>query len=451
MMSCKPNGAFNASDTAMTKNDSQTNESIAQSMIDDAVHYVGSVSAMANSHDLSVVEDICSTSGVKLLARGAKIDGSLHEKLFNHRLSGPALEKGLSVAGAVTPDSLALDIGRLIDEDHWLKQLAHKSGDPGALRYGVSRLSLPHEILFRLTVAREQHPGLYRHSLSVTIISHYLALRLKLTPKSIDSVLIAALCHDLGELYTDPAILDPGHKITDEERRFIYVHPITGWLIVRSIESLDPEVAKAVIQHQERLDGSGYPYGIKGEGIGMAGRILAAADISASIMSRLKDHRRLSTLLRLNGAKYDRKIVDLLLEAMLPKAPSSAQYVEDASRTCLVNFAQLINGWSELRSNTATAASGPVAFLTERMYSIRTVVVASGFDPDSLDTALQLAAEDSTIATELAAVIDELKYQLADLEREIDRRAPVWSDSADPLASVAVSNWRQHLHDFNHT
>ena len=444
------NEPFNSSDTTMTNNDGQNIESIAQSMIGDAPHYVDSVSAMANTHELSAVEDIVSSSGMMLVARGTKIDEGLREKLFNHRLSGPMLEKSLSVAGGVTTDSLALDIGRLIDEDQWLKHLAAKSGDAGALRHGVSRVVFPPEILFRLTIAREQRPELYRHSLSVTIIAHYLALRLDLKQKPIDNVLIAALCHDLGELYTDPAILDPGHKITDEERRFIYVHPITGWLIVRDIQSLDPEVARAVIQHQERLDGSGYPNGNKGESIGIAGRILAAADISASIMARFKDHRRLSTLLRLNGTKYDRKIVDLLLEATIFKTPGSAQYVEEASRKCLANFAQLINGWSHLRSNTVTAATAPVAFLTERMYSIRTVVVASGFDPDSLDTALQLASEDSTIATELTAVIDELKFQLADLEREIDRRAPVWSNIIDPITSVAFSDWRQQLYDFNH-
>ena len=167
-------------------------------------------------------------------------------------------------------------------------------------------------------------------------------------------------------------------------------------------------------------------------------------------MARFKDHRRLSTLLRLNGTKYDRKIVDLLLDAIISKTPGSAQYVEAASRKCLADFAQLLNGWSHLRSNAVTAATAPVVFLNERMYSIRTVIVASGFDPDSLDTALQLAAEDSTIATELAAVIDELKFQLTDLEREIDRRAPVWLDAIDPISSVAFGDWRRQLCDCNH-
>ena len=443
------NGAFNLSKKTMTNIDNKNIESIAQSMVDDAQHYVNSVSAMANSHDLEAVEDIVSSSGIKLVARGTAIDEGLREKLFRHRLSGATLEKSLSIAGGVTSDSLAIDISRLIEQDHWFKQLATKSGDEGAMRHGVSRMVLPPEILFRLTVAREQRPELYRHSLSVTIISHYLALRLNLKQTQVENVIIAALCHDFGELYTDPAILDPGHRITDEERRFIYVHPITGWLIVRDIEGINPEIAKAIIQHQERLDGSGYPNGIKGDLIGTSGRILGAADICASIVARFKDHRRLSTLLRLNGTKYDRKIVNLLLEAIHTGTASSAQYSEEDSRKRLADFAQLISGWSLLRTKEETATTELVVFLTDRMYNLRTVVLAAGFDPDSLETALNLASEDSIIATELAAVIDELKFQLADLEHEIDRRAPAWLDKLNPITCVALNDWRRQLRDCN--
>lgn len=433
----------------MTNDGNQDVESIAQALVDDAPHYVASVSALMGHHESSALDDIVSSSGVKLVARGMKIDDDLRAKLCDHQLSGTTLERSLAIAGSVTAESLAFDIGRLIDNDAWFKQLTAKSGDPGAIRHGVSRVTLPHDILFRLTVAREQRPELYRHTLSVTIIAHYLALRLKLKQKAIDCILIAALCHDLGELYTDPAILEPGHRITDEERRYIYVHPITGWLILKDLKGLDPEVARSVIQHQERLDGSGYPNGLTATAIGMAARILAAADISASVMARFSNHSRLSMLLRLNSTKYDRTVVDLLHEAILPRESSTEKFDDEDSRKRFTGFAYLLDGWSRLRADTAISQTAPVIFLAERMYSLRTIVLASGFDPDSLEMALQLAAEDSKIATELAAVINELRFQLADLEREIDRRATDWLDTLDPIASVALNDWRKNLHDCN--
>ena len=434
----------------MTNNGNQGIESVAQSLVDDAPHYVNAISTMSERHELCATEDILSSSGIKLIARGSKIDKQLREKLSSHRLSGATLEKSLSISGGVTPESLARDISRLIDNDPWLRQLAAKSGDSGALRHGASRLLLPHEILFRLTVAREQRPELYRHSLRVTIIGHYLALRMALKPAAINNVLIAALCHDLGELYTDSAILSPGHRVTDEERRFIYVHPITGWLIVRDVPDLNSEVEKAIIQHQERLDGSGYPFGIKSDEITVAGRILAAADVSASIMMRFSDHHRLSTLLRLNSTKYDRKMVDLLHEIMVPEVAHFAVFQGERLKKRLLAFTQLINTWSRLRANNDTAQIGPVIYLTDRMYNLRTAVLACGFDPDSLDMPLALAEEDPIIATELAAVVDELQFQLADLERETDRRLPGWLGELDSVATIALNEWRQQLRDCNY-
>ena len=431
----------------MPDNEISSIEATAQSLVDSSPHYVDSVAAMTSSHELNATEDIVSSSGIKLVARGTKIDKHLLKMLSEHRLSTAVLENSVSISGSVTAESLALDINRLIENDPWFRQLAAMSGDPGAMHHGVSRVLFHSEILFRLTVAREERPDLYRHSLSVAIIAHYLALRLDQKPSFIDNILIAALCHDLGELYTDPVILEPGHRINDEERRFIYVHPITGWLIVRNLKNLNPEVAKAIIQHQERLDGSGYPRGSKATDIDLAGRILAGADVSASIMSRFSDHRRLSTLLRLNSKKYDRTVVSLLHSAFITKSPSISGLEGKEIKRSLANFAQLLDGWSRLRADTITSQTAPVTFLTERMYNLRTQVLAFGFDPDSLEMTLQVAEEDATIATELGTVIDELQFQLADLAREIDRYSPDWQGTLDPLAAVAFDQWQRQLHN----
>ena len=429
----------------MKSSDKQNVEAVAQSLLDDSPHFVDAVAEISESHELSASDDIVSASGIKLVARGTHIDKRLLEKLSEHRLSSTLLEKNISIAGDVTPESLALDLARVIDEDAWFKVLAAKSGDPADMRHGLSRLKLPKEIRFRLTVAREKRPELYHHSLVVTIISQYLALRLHLKQAAIDKLLIAALCHDLGELYTNPAILEPGHQITDDERRFIYVHPITGWLIIRNLPELDPDIAKAVIQHQERLDGSGYPNGLQEDAISQSGRILAAADISASIMVRFSDHRRLSTLLRLNSKKYDRQIINLLHEAILAKTPSTAHFERKDLSKRLSGLAKLLDGWSHLRANPETSGTAPVIFLTERMYNLRTVVLSFGFDPDSFEIPLELAEEDPVIAAELAAVIDELQFQLKDLRLEIDRRSPSWAEMLNPRAFAALDQWRQQL------
>lgn len=432
----------------MTDNNNQSIEGIAKSVVDNAKHYVASVSAMSDSNDLSATEDIMSSSGIKLVARGMRIDANLREKLCGHQLSGTTLENSISIAGGITPEALAVDTAHLIDSDAWFKRLEVMSGDPGAMRHGLSRLKLPREILFRLTVARDQRPALYRHLLSVTAISHYLALRLQLKQATIDNLLIAALCHDLGELYIDPVILGQGHRVTDEERRFIYAHPIMGWLMVHELRGVDAEVAGTIIQHQERLDGSGYPHGKREDAIGLPGRILAIADVSASIMARFSDHRRLSTLLRLNNKKYDSKVVGLLHEAIAQEA-APASHAECGSKTMkrLDDFVTFLDGWSQLSAMTDSAREVSCEFISERMYNLHMIVRQVGFDPDSLDMLLQLANEDAAIATELTVLVDELQFQLADLGREFDRRSPDWADTLNPLVAVALEDWRKQLQD----
>ena len=68
----------------MTNNGNQGIESVAQSLVDDAPHYVNAISTMSERHELSATEDILSSSGIKLIARGAKIDKQLREKLSDY-------------------------------------------------------------------------------------------------------------------------------------------------------------------------------------------------------------------------------------------------------------------------------------------------------------------------------------------------------------------------------
>ncbi|HJV26219.1 MAG TPA: HD domain-containing phosphohydrolase [Aromatoleum sp.] len=422
-------------------------EAVARRVVDAPSHYVQAVSEMAGHHEVHAARDIVSASGVKLIARGARVDASLQRKLAGHRLSGVTLEESLLIADGVTAESLAADVGRLIDNDAWYQRLARCSGDAHGIRHVMSRLKLPREVLFRLTVARDQRHDLYHHLVGTALICHYLAFRAGLKPAQVEAVTIAGLCHDFGELHTDPAVLAPSHRVTEEELRFIYVHPITGWLIVRDLPGMMPKSVRAILQHHERLDGSGYPYGCKDGQIGIGGRILAAADVSEAIMARFRDHRRLSTLLRLNNRKYDERIVNLLHDAMPAEAPVSARFERATLLAQLRAVASVLEGLAAVRALRPLAQSEPGVFLNERVFNLRTVVLQFGFDPDSLELPLQLAEEDETIAAELTAALDELQFQFRELGREFDRRAPDWLRVLDPESATVLTDWRQKLAD----
>lgn len=355
------------------------------------------------------------------------------------------------------PDAAAYDVAevlarqaaQLIDEDAFLRQLADRSGDPLAMRHELSRLALPDGLAAMLALARQQRPELFRHLLLVTLISHYLALRRELPARETASVLLAALCHDLGELYTDPVLLEPHHRISDDERRYVYVHPITGHLFAREVAKLDTSVAIAVLQHQERLDGSGYPYGARAERIGPFARIVGLADVCAAILARFGSHERLGALMRLNRQKFDITLLALLHEAIghgEAPTPSSGPTIP---HTRLTAAAALLERWDEFRPALMRTAAGRAApelsFLIERMATLRHMLLQFGFDPSSQQLLMDLLAEDRQVAAELGAALDEVHWQFSDLAREISRRRESIEPLLDADGKRLLTEWTGQL------
>lgn len=425
-------------------------QTAAQTLLDDDRHYLGSITRMGDDNEVVAAADIVGSHGFKLLAKGAKIDSAILAKLVGHRLREP-IERNLKVACGVSPDELAKAAAAIIDQDAWWRGMANRSGDPMAIRHGLSRTTVPAAICFKLTVAREQVPTLYKHSVRTALLCHFIALRLGLGATQTGSLQLAALCHDLGELHTDPAIFAATHRITDEERRFVYVHPVTGYLIVKQIDGIGPDVANAVLQHHERLDGSGYPRGLRGAAISPLARMLAVADVAESVLARSSGHRRLGTLLRLNRSKYDADAIAVLHDA-LPTSPDvehgkGAPGISGFDRR-LARLADILSDWAHFRAllgATPTDGKPGLEFLFERIHNINSTLLQSGFDPDSLEALSALAEEDPEVAAELATVLDEMGYQLADMAREIIRREQAGEFRLPADQAVVFAEWKDRL------
>lgn len=425
-------------------------EDAAKALFADDRHYVAAVTTMGDQQTVVAAEDILGANGVKLIAKGARIDSRLRDKLSGHQLR-PQLDCALSTADCVSAATLAAAADQLIGEQPFWRQLAAHSGDAMAMRHGLARLKLPPPIAFKLTVARSQRPLLFGHGLRVALLCHYLALRLGYGEKATASLLLAALCHDLGEMHTDPAILDPGHRITEAERPFVYVHPASGYLILRDIAGLAPEVARAVRHHHERLDGSGYPAGLSDQQIEPLALPLMVADTAEAVLSRCSDHGRLSTLLRLNRRKYDNKCVALLHEAILAQGglANEPQTSPDVRGQQLMALAVLLNEWEHFRQGIEPALTVPgqrgLGFLHERLRNLNSLLYQFGFDPANFDALNSLAESDPEVAAELSQVLDELQFQLAEMAREIDRRQDEIRAALPELTHIAFSDWRSTL------
>ncbi|MBI5575330.1 MAG: HD-GYP domain-containing protein [Deltaproteobacteria bacterium] len=118
----------------------------------------------------------------------------------------------------------------------------------------------------------------YTHSVNVTVISVGIGIAYGIGRAAAEILGLGALLHDVGKSRISPAILNKPGKFTPEEYNIIKGHVIEGEKILREHKAIHPDAYYAVLQHHERLGGTGYPYGVSEESIRLFGRICAIAD-----------------------------------------------------------------------------------------------------------------------------------------------------------------------------
>lgn len=129
----------------------------------------------------------------------------------------------------------------------------------------------------------------------------------------------SSLLHDLGKFYIPSQILNKPGKLSEIEFSLIKTHPSLGYQVLKKIDFPWP-IADIVIQHHERIDGSGYPYGLVGNEILLEARILAVADVVESMSSHrpyrpaLGIHAALDEIRRNKGVIYDSKVAGACIE-----------------------------------------------------------------------------------------------------------------------------------------
>jgi HD-GYP domain-containing protein (c-di-GMP phosphodiesterase class II) len=366
-------------------------------------------------------EDIYAANGMKLLAKGARIDRSTWEHLTAHKLKAP-LDMLLVSSGTMDQVALAGEADRLFASDPLLVRLGTRSGDPLGFKFTLGRLSLPHPVAFRLTVMHADRQPLFQHSLRTAVIAHFLGIQLKLSETQKDDLLLAALCHDLGEMHTDPALLANGRRIDGEERRFIHVHPITGYVVLQELKAASPDVLQAVLQHHERLDGSGYPYGLADTKVGRLARIIAVSETLEAVTRRF-DLARLDVILRLNQKRLDAVVVKALrelLQSELHATEHASQETNAAHR--LLRLSDILQKWETIGKRIENeSANEPLRFLADRMSMLHSLTLQAGIYPDSA-AVLDLASHDTGVLDELLATLGEIDRLLDEFAFEIERR-----------------------------
>ena len=159
------------------------------------------------------------------------------------------------------------------------------------------------------------------HQRGVGRIAEAVAREMGLPPDRVRALRLAAIVHDLGKIHVPTEILTKPGALSAVEYELIKTHPQIGYDILKQVQFPWP-IAEMVLQHHEKIDGSGYPNGLKGDAILLEARILCVADVVESMMSHrpyrpsLGLDAALDEIRKGRGKIYDPDVVDACLTVM---------------------------------------------------------------------------------------------------------------------------------------
>lgn len=157
------------------------------------------------------------------------------------------------------------------------------------------------------------------HQERVACLTCTIAKNIGFSNEQINGIRMAAIMHDIGKIHVPAEILSKPDRLTDTEFDMVKSHPGTGYDILKTIEFPWP-IADIICQHHERLDGSGYPFGLNNANILAESKILAVADVVEAMCSP-RSYRpphcietALKEISKNKGILYEPKVVDTCLQ-----------------------------------------------------------------------------------------------------------------------------------------
>jgi HD-GYP domain-containing protein (c-di-GMP phosphodiesterase class II) len=165
------------------------------------------------------------------------------------------------------------------------------------------------------TLHEKRDPYTAGHQRRVAQLACAIAREMGLTDEQICGIRITGEVHDIGKIAVPGDILNKPGKLSAEEFSIVKTHPQVAYDILRNLDFPWP-VAETILQHHERLNGSGYPKGISGEAIILEARILCVADVIESMVSHrpyrpaLGKEKALDEIMQNRGILYDTTVAD---------------------------------------------------------------------------------------------------------------------------------------------
>jgi HD domain/PKD domain len=211
-------------------------------------------------------------------------------------------------------------VARRVGKPRDLQRQLQEASDKGVRGGEVAYMQQVLELVAALSVHDRQTRG---HSERVRVFTDLIADEMNLGTADRARLRWASLLHDIGKLVVPSEILSKPAALNESEQTAVRRHPEEGERLIGPLRLWLGEWADAVVQHHERFDGKGYPHGIAGEQISLAGRIVAVAD-SYEVMTAVRPYRKpigvsaaREELVKCSGSQFDPVVVRAFLNISL--------------------------------------------------------------------------------------------------------------------------------------
>lgn len=278
-----------------------------------------------NYKDIAIVEKvvleenlkrICSSEEVQCFIRQFKRkDGSTIE-----------IEANASVVSFGLSKAILINVRDLTDERK--QELALRES------FEQLKITLEEMVNALMVIAEKRDPYTAGHQTRVADLACAIGKEMGFSKQRLDGLRIAGILHDIGKIYVPTDILNKPGRLSEMEMGIIKAHPEVGYEIINKIPFNFP-VAEIVHQHHERIDGSGYPKGLKNDDILLEAKILGVADVVEAMASH-RPYRpavglkvALDEIARNKGHIYDSKIVEVCLHLFESKGYDLELVIQD--------------------------------------------------------------------------------------------------------------------------
>ena len=395
-------------------------------------HALATILEASQTKSIIASRDIFDISGIKLWARDQPVSQALQRKLLDRQLRHP-LESCLIAENGVTSRSLLLAVEQLLEQDTPLRPLLHGHGED--IVHAALHLPLHPVAQLLLTAGQASRPESFDHAVQAMALCGALTIAHGGGTRDLRVGMLCGLLHDLGEMY-----IDPRHGEADADRALdftsfqqLVVHPHVGKLLIEQLTNYPPDVARAVAEHHEKLDGSGYPHCLQRDQVSPLGRMLAVAEGTlGALRAPGAGLSRASVALRVVPGEYDLGWMGPVSNAARTEPALQARMSPEEIGARLSRLGDTLqeaqsNANAMLASATTPSFKAAIALAQHLLMRLRL-----GWNASGLWSMQGVAVQD---AAEVEAIEDELMFRL----RSIHRAARLAAGTLSPEDSLQLS------------